>query len=252
MSGLVRFMFEESAVRTVKIDDQVYFVGKDVAEILGYSNPQKALRDHCKAAVSVGVNDSFTLDPQTKIIPERDVYRLVMRSKLPTAEKFEEWVVSEVLPAIRKTGQYQINNVPAIPDFSNPAEAARAWADQYEARVAVENLLIQNQPKVELAEGFLESTGNFSLREAAKQLGCKQSELQSALVGAKLIFRNKKYRYEPYARILARSLMVMKPSVVEDTAGSTFNTTQILITPKGMALIHRMIEKGKLAIQSGR
>lgn len=99
------FCFEDAAVRTIERNGEPWFVGKDVAEILGYKNPHKAIREHCK-----GVNETFTPSaggPQTvKIIPERDLYRLIMRSKLPAAERFEEWVVAEVLPAIRKTGQY--------------------------------------------------------------------------------------------------------------------------------------------------
>lgn len=82
-----------------------WFVAKDVAEILGYSNPHDAVRRFCK-----GVSETRTPSAggmQTvKIIPERDLYRLIMRSKLPSAERFEEWVVGEVLPAIRKHGGY--------------------------------------------------------------------------------------------------------------------------------------------------
>jgi prophage antirepressor-like protein len=72
-------------------DGEPCFIGKDVAGVLGYANPQKAVRDHCKAARPLGVNETFTpaIDPQTVIIPERDVYRLIMRSKLPRAERFE-------------------------------------------------------------------------------------------------------------------------------------------------------------------
>ncbi|HRG62201.1 MAG TPA: BRO family protein [Burkholderiales bacterium] len=95
-------------------DGSLWFIGKEVAEKLGYSNPHKAIRDHCK-----GVSETFTPSKggmQTvKIIPERDVYRLVMRSKLPTAEKFEEFVVSEILPSIRKTGSYGQVAAPAAP-----------------------------------------------------------------------------------------------------------------------------------------
>lgn len=248
MSDLSVFNFGPNQIRTAVLSGEVYFVGKDVAEVLGYANPQKALRDHCKASISVGVNDSFTLDPQTKIIPERDVYRLIMRSKKPEAEKFEEWVVSEVLPTIRKTGQYQITQKPAIPDFSNPAEAARAWADQYEARTNAEALITKNAPKVELAETFLASTGNVTLREASKELGCKQSALTEALQKAKLIFRNKQGSLEPYARATNRGMMILKPSIIKDTKGSGFSVTQVLITPKGMAVLHKMINTGKLQV----
>lgn len=92
-------------VRAIEKDGEPWFVANDVAKNLGYTNPQKAIRDHCK-----GVNEIDT--PTTggiqtmKIIPERDLYRLIMRSKLPAAEEFEEWVVGNVLPSIRKHGTY--------------------------------------------------------------------------------------------------------------------------------------------------
>ena len=99
------FQFDNAEVRVLEREGDPWFVAKDVAGILGYTNPQKAIRDHCK-----GMNEMFTPSPGgpqlTKIIPERDVYRLIMRSKLPAAERFEEWVVGEVLPTIRRTGSY--------------------------------------------------------------------------------------------------------------------------------------------------
>ncbi|MCA1971740.1 MAG: Bro-N domain-containing protein [Caenispirillum sp.] len=117
-SDIVSFRFEGTAVRGLSVDGEPWFVAKDIADVLGYANPQKAVRDHCKGARPVGVNESFTLDPQTTVIPERDLYRLIMRSKLPAAERFEDWVVGEVLPTIRKTGRYAATvpngEVPAV------------------------------------------------------------------------------------------------------------------------------------------
>jgi prophage antirepressor-like protein len=83
-----------------------WFVASDVAKVLGYKQTHLAIRDHCKAAMSTRVNRTGTSggNPNVTIIPERDVYRLIMRSKLPQAEAFEEWVVGEVLPSIRKHG----------------------------------------------------------------------------------------------------------------------------------------------------
>lgn len=94
----------DTQIRTVSLEGKPWFVGKDVAEALGYKRTADAIRQHCKKAVAVGVGDLQTLDPQTKIIPEADVYRLIMKSTLPKAEEFEEWVMEEVLPTIRKTG----------------------------------------------------------------------------------------------------------------------------------------------------
>jgi|GEM_PF-896050 len=106
------FQFENHEVRTVEQDGDVWFVAKDVTDILGYVKSDSALRSHCKAAKTC----SFKMEDQVRvvtIIPERDVYRLIMKSTLPAAEQFEEWVVSKVLPSIRKTGSY--NAAPQLP-----------------------------------------------------------------------------------------------------------------------------------------
>lgn len=92
-------------VRTIVKDGEVWFVANDVGEILGYKNPQEAIREHCKG-VSEMLTPTAGGTQKIKIIPERDVYRLIMRSRLPVAERFEEWFVSEVLHSIRKTGSY--------------------------------------------------------------------------------------------------------------------------------------------------
>lgn len=98
---------------------------------------KNAVATHCKYAKLFKGTESVPLTESPRginIIPESDVYRLVMRSKLPSAERFQDWVCEDVLPSIRKTGQYSM----ALPDFSNPAIAARAWAEQYEARMNAE------------------------------------------------------------------------------------------------------------------
>ena len=104
----VPFAFEGKEVRALAGDDgEPWFVASDVAKVLGYSRPNDAVRAHCKAASSTTVNHRGAPgSTNVSIIPERDVYRLIMRSKLPAAERFEEWVVGEVLPTIRRTGSY--------------------------------------------------------------------------------------------------------------------------------------------------
>lgn len=94
-------------VRVIERNNEPWFVGKDVAAVLGYSNPRKALSDHVKGTHK-GVTNCDTLGgkQQLTIIDEAGLYLLVLRSKLPAAEDFQEWVVAEVIPSIRKTGKY--------------------------------------------------------------------------------------------------------------------------------------------------
>lgn len=107
MNELQIFNSEEFGdIRTAEIDGKPYFVGTDVAKALGYSNPRKAILDHCKGVTKRDTPTSSGVQLMS-YINEGDLYRLIMKSKLPSAEKFESWVMDEVLPTIRKTGSYQ-------------------------------------------------------------------------------------------------------------------------------------------------
>lgn len=106
LNKLQIFQNEEfGQVRTVDIDGKTYFVGKDVANALGYSNPRDAISRHCKGVVK---HDSFKEGGQeVALLPEGDIYRLIIKSQLPSADKFERWIFDEVIPQIRQTGGYQ-------------------------------------------------------------------------------------------------------------------------------------------------
>lgn len=99
------FNTEFGRVRTTEIDDKPYFVATDIANALGYTNPRDAVLRHCKGVVKRDTPTSSGVQ-QMSYINEGDVYRLIMRSKLPSAERFESWVMDEVLPSIRKNGGY--------------------------------------------------------------------------------------------------------------------------------------------------
>ncbi len=96
---------EFGQVRTVTIEDKIYFVASDVAKALGYAKPQNAISAHCKGTLKWGIPTNGG-NQEMNIIPEGDIYRLVVKSELPSAEKFESWVFDEVLPTIRKQGSY--------------------------------------------------------------------------------------------------------------------------------------------------
>ena len=107
MNELQIFNSEEFGdIRTIEINGKPYFVGTDVAKALGYNNPRDAVSRHCKGVVKHDTPTSSGVQLMS-YINEGDLYRLIMKSKLPSAEKFEAWVMDEVLPTIRKTGSYQ-------------------------------------------------------------------------------------------------------------------------------------------------
>lgn len=139
---------EFGSVRVVMQNGEPWFVASDVAKALGYAKPANAVQQHCEKVnkiTQVPETGSSVNTPPVSIliIPEEDVYALIFGSQLESAKRFRRWICDEVLPSIRKTGGYSMTN---MPDFTNPAQAARAWADEYEAK-----MLAQKQVK-ELAE----------------------------------------------------------------------------------------------------
>jgi prophage antirepressor-like protein len=95
-------------------DNKEWFVAKDIAFLLGYKDTVNAIKQHCKKSeklsVLVGGGEMPPLDPQIKLIPESDIWRLIIKSRLPEAEKIEEWIMGKVLPQIRKTGAYSLDS----------------------------------------------------------------------------------------------------------------------------------------------
>lgn len=134
---------EFGKLRTVEEGDKIFFVASDVANMLGYKNPRKAVSDHCRC-----VTKRYVPHPQGKgtlevnAIPEGDVYRLIVSSKLPAAEKFERWVFDEVLPDIRKYGMYAKQDV--IDMMINDPDSCIALLTKYkEEKQAKEQLRIE-------------------------------------------------------------------------------------------------------------
>ena len=113
MNELITKKFKDNTVRIIVIDNKEWFVAKDIAELLGYKRTRDAISDHCKKSLSyddlLGGGKTPPLDSQTKMILEPDVWRLVIKSRLPEAEKIENWLFEEVLPSIRKTGSYSLS-----------------------------------------------------------------------------------------------------------------------------------------------
>lgn len=119
MNKVVKFSFDDKQVQTVVYADKPAFVAMDVARALGYATPQKAIKDHCKSLKKIKCSEmehlGFAPIPQgITLIHEPDVFRLIMHSKLESAERFQDWVFEEVLPSIRQNGYY--GEKPKTPD----------------------------------------------------------------------------------------------------------------------------------------
>lgn len=176
---------EFGKVRVVTIDDEPWLVGKDVAEALGYSNPRDALAKH--------VPDKFKLVSQiatvgqrrnVTLINEAGMYKLVMRSKLPSAEQFSDWVCEDVLVSVRKTGSY-INPNADIQQIINP-NFLRRIADELEAR---DKKIAELQPKADYCNRILQSDEALAISIIAQDYGLSAMAMNKLLAKLKIQHR---------------------------------------------------------------
>lgn len=164
------------SIRTLVDGEKVLFCGSDVAKALGYAKPQNAIAAHCKGALKRGILTNGG-EQEMSFIHEGDLYRLIVHSKLPSAEKFERWVFDDVLPPIRKTGGY-VNNSELFVNTYFPA----LYTDQkvlihglLENGMRQQAIIAEMKPKAEFAEMVQASEGTLSMAEYSKLLYDKES-----------------------------------------------------------------------------
>ena len=228
-------------IRTITENEQVLFCAKDVASALGYDQPLKAIDRHCKKGRVCFVPHPQSSDKtiEMKFIPESDVYRLIVKSKLPQAEEFEKWLFEDVLPSIRKNGGY-ISNQENLTQEEILAKALIVAQnvinkkDKLNKQLQVQNseLTVDNQimkPKADYFDELVDRNLLTNFRETAKQLGIKEKLFIKFLLDKKYLYRDKRGKLMPYAD-KNNGLFEMKESVNEKTKWAG---TQTLITPKG-------------------
>lgn len=224
---------EFSPVRAVEHDGEPWFVGKDVAQALGYAKPSDAARklvDEEDRGISKMETPSGT--QEMTIINESGLYSLILSSKLPAAKKFKRWVTAEVLPALRRNGGY-INGQATMSDAEIMAKAlvvAQNTIAQRDKRISELTVTTQiMQPKADYFDQFVDRNLLTNFRETAKQLGIRERVFIAFLMDRKYIYRDKRGRLMPYAEKNS-GLFEIKESTNEKTQWSG---TQTLITPKG-------------------
>ncbi len=187
MNNLKVFKNQEfGEVRTVTINDVPYFVGKDVAKILGYVNTKDALANHIDAEDKTIIqrSENATLGIPNRgltVINESGLYSLILSSKLPNAKKFKRWVTSEVLPSIRKHGMYAIDDLIADPDLGiaalNALKAEREKNKELEQSVAVQTQQISElTPKASYYDVVLNCKDLVSMSTISKDYGWSGAE----------------------------------------------------------------------------
>lgn len=226
-------------VQLLEINNEPWFVGKEIAEILGYQNPSKALKDHVDEEDKLNNETLLSLGQRGGwIINESGLYSLILKSKLPQAKQFKRWVTSEVLPAIRKHGGYLTDNKleEALLNPDTLISLATQLKEEREARkqlqVANSQLMVDNQimqPKAQYFDDLVARNLLTSFRDTAKMLKIKEREFINWLLDKKFLYRDKKGKLVPFAN-KNDGLFEIKETKNEST---TWKGTQTLVTPKG-------------------
>lgn len=232
-------------IRVIEEDGKILFCGSDIAKALGYSKPNNAIAKHCRATLKRGITLAGRMQ-EINFIPEGDVYRLIVRSKLPSAEKFESWVFDEVLPIIRKTGGYVANNDKFL-DFYIP-DADEATRTKFNMMVEVgkelnrqirelKDVAKKNEPKVVFYDAVSGSDTSISVREMAKLLNQNgfpigQKKLFQWLRDNGYSIKVKPDKNDPTQRSIDLGIMEVKESIVYINGDTVIRRTS-KITAKG-------------------
>ena len=220
---------EFGSIRTFEQDGKVLFCGLDIAVALGYSNPRDALRRHCKGVVK---RDTLTEGgpQQLSFIPEGDVYRLIVHSKLPSAERFERWVFDEVLPSIRKHGAY-ITREKLWEVATSPEAMMRLCSDllaerEENAALREENAMLEG--KAAFYDLFIDLKHSTNLRTTAKELVVPERRFVRFLLEQRFVYRAPSGNVLPYAKPANDGLFTVKDYCNHGHTGS-----YTLVTPQG-------------------
>ncbi len=232
-------IFENSefgSVRTVEVDGKTYFVANDVARALGYVEAAKAVRTHCKGVSEMDIPSNGGIQ-KMKIISEGDIYRLVIKSQLPTAEKFEHWVFDEVLPSIRKHGMYAEDELLDNPDLL--IRVAQKLKEERECNKALKAENDRMKPKETFADAVSVSNTSILIGELAKilkQNGIEigQNRLFEWMRDNRYLVRRKGTDYNmPLQKSMEMGLFEIKERTITNPDGSVRITKTVLVIGKG-------------------
>lgn len=184
MSNLQKFSFEQNEVQTVLINEELYFIGKEISTILGYSNYRDALNNHVDPEdklILTSQNTTLEKVPNRGLIGinESGLFSLVIGSKLPAAKKFKRWVTKEVLPSIRKNGMYATDELLDNPDLL--IAAATKLKEERTLRLVAEQRVNELQPKADYYDSILKNKSLVTITVIAKNYGMSGQAMNEML-----------------------------------------------------------------------
>ena len=242
-------VFESSEfgkLTVVEKDGEPWFIGKEVATMLGYSNTAEAVMDHCKYAKILKNSETRLLEIPPRgiqIINEKDVYRLIMRSKLESAEKFQDWVMDEVLPSIRKNGMYATDDFVemAIADPDHMISILTKFKEERKKRIDAETKLIEIKPKVEYYEKVLDTDSTYTVTQIAKENEMTAKQLNIILNKCGVQFKQS-HQWMLYKEYQEQGLTKTRTHVVTRSDGTEETRHSTTWTEKGREFIRDLLE----------
>ena len=241
---------EFGSVRSIMVNNEPYFVGKDVATILGYAKPLNALATHVDEDDSLkqGLIDSMGRQQDTILINESGLYSLILSSKLPNAKKFKRWVTSEVLPAIRKHGVFAVDTMLNDPDAM--IAALQAYKEERQRRLLLESenavqkqQLLEMKPKVSYYDVVINSPDLISITEIAKDYGWSAKHMNGYLHSKGIQYKQGDRIWILYQKYAEQGLTSTKTHAYLTGDGSTHTKVHTYWTQKGRLFIYDLLKK---------
>ncbi|WP_276905080.1 phage antirepressor [Faecalibaculum rodentium] len=238
MNEIQTFDFDGSGIRTLTIGTEPYFVGKDVAEVLGYVKPLNAVATHVDKDDSLkqGLTDRLGRIQETIFINESGLYSLILGSKLPEAKRFKRWVTSEVLPSLRRNGMYAMDELLDNPDLA--INALQKLKEEREARRQLELQNAEMKPKALFAEAVETSSTSILIGDMAKLL--RQNGVE---VGQRRLFdwlrtngwlmKTGESRNMPTQKAMEKGYFEIRERTISNPDGSVRITKTTKVTGKG-------------------
>lgn len=225
------------SVRSLEINSEPWFVGKDIAEALGYSNASKAVMVHVddddkeSQVLASDSQNGNVVKSKTTLINESGLYSLVLSSKLPEAKEFKHWITHDVIPAIRRTGGYSLQIPQTLP------EALRAYADEVEAHEHTKQVLEIAKPKAKVYDEFVDIDHTIGFRELANELKVSEKELRGMLDDNGWYYKAGHGKRKPYKWVITEGYMK-----AGDVKSGEWSGVQYRFTMKGRDEVTKMME----------
>jgi len=243
MSKIQEFFSEQfGTVRTIILDDQIYFVGIDIAKALGYSNASKAVSTHCKRPLKTEIDVSSQNGNAHKarkmqemlVISKSDIYRLIVKSKLESTDKFELWIFDDILPTIETTGAYiEVGREEEMVNYY-----FSGLSSDLQGKI-VNELIEKNKELQQFYDDLMNTQGLMSINTMAKELEIGEYTLFAYLRGKKVFFYDKDMVNVPYERFRKEGKFAVKETLCHD--GRIRSVTYA--TKKGLDYVRKLLRK---------